>query len=444
MASTFSGGIAIPPDKEKKALTSSLPVEEWEPDRLRIPLRQGPGNACLPAVRAGDRVAAGQRVGHPSGDSGVPVHCGVSGTVTAVEEGTGPFGKGPVVWIENDRQRTPAPPLPTAEGRQGLLMLMREAGLTGMGGAGFPTYRKYETDRGIRFLLINAGECEPYLTCDDRLMVFEAGKIVTGAAALARSVTPPSGKPPRLLFCVENDKPLAIARLKEALRALSGEIRAQVISLPHRYPQGGERQLIQAVLGFELAAGELPSQAGVLVSNVATAAAMADALQGRPLTHRIVTVSGKVARPGNYRVPIGTLLSDLLAHAGGAQPESERDVLIAGGPMTGRLVKQGPSGPAEEEVVLGGTGGLLALTREDREEHPCIRCGGCARVCPSRLMPFVIDAAAIAGDSETCVRYRADQCIACGCCSYICPAYRRLAARVSMAREGIRIRAGRS
>lgn len=164
-------------------------------DRLRIPLRQSPGPALLPAVQPGDKVKIGQRVGHPAGDSGVPVHCGVSGTVTAVEEGSGPFGPGPVVFIENDHQRAEAPLLPAAEGRQGLRMLMREAGLIGMGGAGFPTYRKYDTDRGIRTLLINGGECEPYLTCDDRLMVFEARKVVTGALAMARAVAAPAAEP---------------------------------------------------------------------------------------------------------------------------------------------------------------------------------------------------------------------------------------------------------
>ena len=176
MKHTFSGGIVIPPAKENKALTAALPIEEWEPDRLRIPLRQSPGPALLPAVQPGDKVKIGQRVGHPAGDSGVPVHCGVSGTVTAVEEGSGPFGPGPVVFIENDHQRAEAPLLPAAEGRQGLRMLMREAGLIGMGGAGFPTYRKYDTDRGIRTLLINGGECEPYLTCDEPLSSFFAWK----------------------------------------------------------------------------------------------------------------------------------------------------------------------------------------------------------------------------------------------------------------------------
>ena len=187
MKHTFSGGIVIPPAKENKALTAALPIEEWEPDRLRIPLRQSPGPALLPAVQPGDKVKIGQRVGHPAGDSGVPVHCGVSGTVTAVEEGSGPFGPGPVVFIENDHQRAEAPLLPAAEGRQGLRMLMREAGLIGMGGAGFPTYRKYDTDRGIRTLLINGGECEPYLTCDDRLMVFEARKVVSSFFAWKRT-----------------------------------------------------------------------------------------------------------------------------------------------------------------------------------------------------------------------------------------------------------------
>ncbi|MCI8553328.1 MAG: RnfABCDGE type electron transport complex subunit C [Clostridiales bacterium] len=431
MKRDFSGGITIPPTQENKQMTSGLPVEEFAPDTMIIPLRQSGGVPCLPAVKEGETVLAGQAVGTPAEETGVPIHCGVSGTVLALEERPGPFGKALSVVIKNDYRQTPAPPLPVSRGRQGLLMLMRGAGLVGMGGAGFPVFRKYQTERRIDDLLINGAECEPYLTCDDRLMTFEAARIAAGAAALAEAVGNPQI---RIHMCVEKNKPGAIARLREASRSY----RAMTVEeLPHRYPQGGERQLIHAVLGREVPAGRLPADVGALVSNAATAAAMADALEGRPLTHRLITVSGAVARPANVRVPIGTLLSDLLAHCGGpatGEKEEKPVLFVAGGPMTGTALDV-PGLP-----VIKTTAGLILLPKREREEHNCIRCGGCARVCPSRLMPFVIDAAVIAGETEVCADYRADQCIACGCCSWICPAGRRLAARVSMARRGVQSR----
>ena len=432
MKQGFSGGISIPPAQENKQMTSGLPVEGFAPDTLVIPLKQSPGAACLPAVKAGDAVLAGQAVGTPAEENGVPVHCGVSGTVLAVADRPGPFGDALSVVVVNDHRQTPAPPLTVSRNRQGLLMLMRQAGLIGMGGAGFPTFIKYQTERHITDLLINGSECEPYLTCDDRLMTFEAARVASGAAALAEAT---GNEQIRIHLCVEANKNEAVTRMKEAARSLRN---MAVEVLPHRYPQGGERQLIRAVLGREIPAGRLPADAGVLVANVATAAAMADALDGVPLTHRIVTVSGAVARPANIRVPVGTLFADLLTHCGGLSAEARasgvKPLFVAGGPMTGKALDN------LQLPVIKTSSGLLALPERDIDERNCIRCGGCARVCPSRLMPFAIDAAVIAGEAETCADYRADQCIACGCCSWICPAGRRLATRVSMARLGVRAR----
>ena len=436
MKHTFSGGIVIPPAKENKALTAALPIEEWEPDRLRIPLRQSPGPALLPAVQPGDKVKIGQRVGHPAGDSGVPVHCGVSGTVTAVEEGSGPFGPGPVVFIENDHQRAEAPLLPAAEGRQGLRMLMREAGLIGMGGAGFPTYRKYDTDRGIRTLLINGGECEPYLTCDDRLMVFEARKVVTGALAMARAVAAPGGGAPQLLFCVEKDKAQAVTRLQEALRGDPEASRARVIVLPHRYPQGGERQLIQAVLGWELGAGVLPAQAGVLVSNVATAAAIYDAVtEGKPLTHRNVTITGgAIERPMNVNAPIGTPVEHLIKMAGGFKTQPQR--LLMGGPMMGNP-QYDLTAP-----MFKGTNCILALTDAEAAiqdtEQTCLRCGRCVNACPMHLMPLYMHMYAEKRAWHELEGYNIMDCMECGSCNYICPARIHLVQSFRMAKFEIR------
>ena len=324
------------------------------------------------------------------------------------------------VTVENDSFHTPEAPLSWNNTPEGIVCLMADAGLVGMGGAGFPTAVKFSTDKPIHQVLINGCECEPYLTCDHRLMLQEAEKVIKGAQAMGRVVEA------AVTICVENNKPDAVTALEQAAR----DADVKVLSLPARYPQGGERQLIQAVTGLEVPDGKLPADVGVLVSNVATAAALADAMDGTPLTHRIVTVSGQVNRPANLRVPIGTLLADLLAHCGGIAGDdgNSRPLYIAGGPMTGTLLER------LDVPVTKTTGGLLAILRPENTEQNCIRCGACARVCPSRLMPFAIDSAVIGGHPDICADYNAQQCIACGSCSYVCPAKRFLAARVSLAR----------
>ena len=425
MKHPFDRGILFPPEVENKRLTAGLPPEEFRPKTLVIPLKQGIGEACVPVVEPGQGVKAGELVGRPLKE-GVPVHCGVSGTVSAVENRPTLEGEGLCVVVENDFAGVAASGLKREEGREGLIRLMQEAGLVGMGGAGFPTYRKYAWDKPLEQVLINGCECEPYLTCDHALMLYWPERVVAGAKAMGEAAGGAA-----VVICVEDNKRDAIARLEET--AGNSGVRVQV--LPSCYPQGGERQLIQSVLGREVPAGALPASCGVLVSNVATAAALADALDGRPLTHRIVTVTGRVERPANLVVPVGTLLSELLEYSGGM--ELVPDVgfrVIAGGPMTGRAVED------LRVPVTKTTAGLVTLPPPTLEERNCIRCGACARVCPARLMPFAIDAAAIAGNMAVCADYHAEQCIACGCCSFICPAKRFLATRVSLARGGVMAR----
>ena len=437
MSHSFFGGVVFPARVEQKAPAASRPLEEYSPAILVLSMRQGFGGECEPAVSPGDRVLVGDVVGRSRDDFSPPIHAGVSGTVLAVEPRlTADGDEVTAVVIENDRRNAPAPLLPELtihEPQKKWIERMREAGLIGMGGAGFPTYKKY-SGKPVNTVLVNGCECEPYLTCDHRIMLERTDRVIEGALALGRAAGVNTGE---ILICVEQNKPDAIERLTRAAGS-----KVKIVSLPTRYPQGGERQLIQAVLGREVPMGGLPADVGVVVSNVSTAAAMGDAALGIVLTHRAVTVAGEVAQPVNLFVPIGTLFSDLLKAAGGEKssgnlppPFWEKGAprrLIAGGPMTGRLLD------SADVPVTKGSAGLVVLPPQSFEEQNCIRCGACARVCPSRLMPFAIDAAVIAGKMAVCADYGAVQCVSCGSCSFVCPARRYLATRVTLSRNTLR------
>ena len=316
--------------------------------------------------------------------------------------------------------------------------MIRDGGLTGMGGAGFPTHKKYETDKKIDALLINAAECEPFLTCDYRLMLEQGFAVINGVRVLLKA----SGAD-KAYICMEDNKPEAAKLLQKILeegkQQMKGENPVELKILPTQYPQGGERQLIQAVLNKEVPMGGLPADAGVIVSNVGTAKAAADmAFAGIPLTRRIVTVTGSVKNPGNYLVPIGTSARELLNLAGGVTVEKNR--IIAGGPMTGPCVASDWKGEEELFYVTKNTSGILVLPDREYEESPCIRCAGCESVCPAGLVPYQIEFAYMDEDYDLCEELYASECIACGCCSYICPAKRELSVRTRMARDIVKQR----
>ena len=444
--SVFPGGVH-PTDGSDKALSMDAAVQQYEPSTVTILSEQSFGGKCRLLVQPGDTVEEGQLIGEPEAFMAAPLHASVSGTVLDVREVVNQGRKLLACVIQREKEcaessasyRTAAADIREIS-REEILAGIRDGGLTGMGGAGFPAHKKYETDKDIDTLLINGAECEPYLTCDYRLMLGEGYALVNGARLLLKA----SGAE-RACICLEDNKPQAAENLSRILEEArnqgimeSGE-QVEVKIFPTKYPEGGERQLIQAVTGREVPMGGLPADVGVIVSNVGTAKAAADMILGHmPLTRRIVTVTGWVKNPGNYRVPIGTSAKELVELAGGVTVPQNR--VIAGGPMTGPCVASDWNGEEELFYITKNTSGILVLPDSAWEEQPCIRCGGCENACPAGLVPWQIDFAFQQEDYELCEKLYASECIACGCCSYICPAKRELTVRTRMARDAVKQR----
>lgn len=383
-------------------------------ERLIVPMSQHLGAPCAPTVAKGDRVMRGSVIGDVDAMISAPVHAPASGEVVAVAPALTPSGTRCIcVTIAPDAEQ--GEPERIASGAT-TAALARAAGLVGLGGAAFPASVKLAPPKGttIDTVIINGCECEPFLTCDHRVMLETPARVIAGAQAIAGAV---GAK--RVVIAVEDNK----ADAADALRA-AAPIDVEVAVVHTRYPQGAEKQLIYAVTGRAVPRGKLPSAASCLVHNVQTAAALADAVSdGTPLVERVVTVSGAVGRPGNYLVALGTPISDLIDFAGGLLPEAVR--VIAGGPMTGQ-----PLGDLDVPVVKG-TSGVVALTAADAApivgaDQPCIRCGRCADACPMLLLPYTIANYADVAKWDACGRYNALDCIECGCCSYVCPTRRPL------------------
>lgn len=420
--SLFRGGVHPP---ENKAATAAKPVE-WAPlpSKVVVPLSQHLGAPCEPKVAVGDHVERGQLIGDVDAMVSAPVHSPVSGIVTEI----GPVlvaagARVNAVTIEADEQQDldSFVSVPETEDRKARV---RAAGIVGMGGATFPSVVKLNPPQGmeIETVILNGCECEPFLTCDHRLMLEQPERVVAGARYIREMV---GAK--RVVIAVESNKPDAA----EALRAAAGDD-VEVIVLPTRYPQGAEKQLIYALLKKEVPHGKLPAVTGALVHNVATAAAIADALEfGKPLTERVVTVTGAVARPGNYRVVLGTMVSELIEHAGGLVGEVER--VISGGPMTGMALA------SLDVPVTKGMSGIVALARGEtapalNDDQPCIRCGRCPESCPMGLEPYAIANYANLQMWDAAGKRDATDCIECGVCSYVCPTKRPLLQLVRLAK----------
>lgn len=320
------------------------------------------------------------------------------------------------IVIQNDFQDTPDPglkphPAPDTLSPEELVAAIQEAGIVGMGGAAFPTQVKTSSSLGkTEFLIINACECEPYITADDTLMCTQPLQVLQGIQLLARALAPK-----HTIIAVEDNKPQAISALKKHLDQFP---QLELLILPTRYPQGAEKQLIRSVTHREVPPGSLPAHVGCAVFNVSTAQAVYQAVyQGLPLIRRIVSVAGEgIKQPQTFLVPIGTPFSVLIRAAGGLTADADR--IIAGGPMMG--ITQSDL----EVPVIKGSGSILCLTGYKKERHPvCIRCGKCVEVCPMKLQPLYLYRYGEAGDTQALERLNLTDCMECGCCAYICPGH---------------------
>lgn len=414
MKSLFFGGVHPEGHKE---LSASVPLTALAaPALAAVPLRQHIGAPCRPLVAVGDTVCLGQKIGDGDGLC-VPVHAPVSGTVVGIEDRPHPGGGVcPAILIKNDFLDTPAAAMRPCADPEGLtpaqlVSVLREAGIVGMGGAAFPTGVKAETGIGATdTLILNACECEPYITADDALIRARPGDVLQGLALLARVLSPK-----QVVIGMEDNKPEAAALLKDMLKEYPG---MELKVLPTRYPQGAEKQLIQAVTGRQVPSGGLPRDAGCAVFNAATAAAVRQAVyEGMPLIERVVTVTGQgVHSPRNLIVRVGTSFQEVIAAADGLTDDVWK--VLSGGPMMG--VAQAdlsvPVTKAVNAVVC------LSCAQNGEGEHPvCIRCGKCLEVCPMGLEPLYLYRFSNAGDLDALRRLHLTDCIECGCCAYACP-----------------------
>lgn len=417
---TFTGGIH---PYDGKDLSKGKPIREVLPKGdLVYPLSQHIGAPAQPIVKKGDHVLTGQKIAEAGGFVSAPIYASVSGTVKAIEPRRVVTGDNVMsIVIENDGlyKEVEWPPVKPFEEltREEKIDMIREAGVVGMGGAGFPTAVKLspkDPDK-IQYVIVNCAECEPYLTSDYRKMLEEPEYLVGGLKVSLSLFNNARG-----ILAVEDNKLDCITRLKHLTK---DESKITVKALKTKYPQGAERQLIYAATGRAINSSMLPADAGCVVNNVDTVIAIYHAvMEGRPLMHRIVTVTGDaIAEPQNFKVRIGTNYHELVEEAGGFKKTPEK--IVSGGPMMG-------FGIFDLDVPTTKTSSaLLCMTRDEvaaMEPTACINCGKCVEVCPGRVVPRKLADYAEHYDEEAFVKNNGMECCECGCCSYICPAKRPL------------------
>ncbi len=414
---SFPGGIH---PAENKQQSTGRPIRKVAlPNRLVLPLQQHIGMPAEPLVEPGERVLKGQKIADVNDGMGVPVHAPTSGTIVAIERHPVPHPSGMADWsivLEPDGDDAWCELSPVADyrklDRSTVLDLIRDAGISGMGGAGFPTSVKLRppSDRKVHTLIINGAECEPYITADDMAMREWADEIQGGIKVMSWIL-----RPERCVIAIEDNKPEAI----DAMRKAAEGTQTEVVVIPTKYPSGGEKQLIQILTGMEVPSGGIPADIGVMCQNIGTALAVFRAISlGQPLVSRITTVSGEaVADAGNFETLIGTPVRHLLEQAGLQEDRVQR--LILGGPMMGYTLGD------TSVPVIKTTNCLIAATARELPapppEQPCIRCGMCAEVCPMELLPQQLFWHAKAQDFDRAEHLNLFDCIECGACSWVCP-----------------------
>ena len=408
------------------------PVRIPVPPEVIVPMSMHIGAPAKPVVKAGDEVKVGQMIAEAGGFVSAPIHSGVSGKVKKIDEillSTGQRGTAVIIETDGLQEVYEEVKPVTVNSKEELIAAVRNSGLVGLGGAGFPASVKLSVkdDVKIDYLLVNGAECEPYITSDTRTMTDEADMIVKGAELVQKYLGIPN-----VVFGIEDNKPACISKISSLCQGKQG---MSVRSLPAMYPQGGEKVLIYNVTGREVPEGKLPADAGCIVMNCTSLAALYKYIStGMPLVEKCITVDGSaVAKPQNVIAPIGTPIKYLFEFCGGFKADPAK--MLYGGPMMGIAV------PDAEVPVLKGTNAVLAFDRTDAilpEPTACIRCGKCASHCPMRLAPLEIERAFNLKKPEVLEKEKVGLCMECGCCAFGCPAKRPLVQVMKLSKAMLR------
>lgn len=407
-------------------------VQMPPPARLYFPMQQHIGAPCTPTVKVGDTVAVGQVIGDSDQYVSAPIHSSVSGVVTDITKMTLPSGAvTDVVVVDADGEQRIAPTVkpPVVHTFEDFIRAVKESGLVGLGGAGFPTHIKLNPKNrdAIDTVIINVAECEPYVTSDYREVLENSWDIVSGLQTVMEFL-----EVPRVLIAIERDRYKAVSEMQKIAQSVDTPDReVRVVRLRTRYPQGAEKVLIYTCTGRKMAAGQLPADVGCVVLNAASVAHIARYLKtGMPLVQKRITLDGSaIAHPKNIFVPVGALVRDVIAFAGGTRAPITR--LLNGGPMMGGTLID------EDFPIMKASKAIVAFSEVDCppvESGNCLRCGKCIQHCPMGLEPPLLVAAYKAGDVATLQKRQIDACMDCGCCTYSCPAHRPLAEHLRLAK----------
>lgn len=416
---------------ERKEFTEHLALKRFpEPEEVVIPLSMHAGAPANPVVQVGDTVKVGQKIGEAAGFISAPVHSSVSGTVVAIEDhGHATRGTCLSVVIKSDGKDTLDESVKPNKSLEELtpdeiVEIVKEAGIVGMGGAGFPTSVKLKPAKPVDTILLNGCECEPLLTADHRVLLEYADDVIYGLKAIIKAVGAEKG-----VIVIEDNKPDAIELMKEKTAAIDN---IEVVEAKTKYPQGAEKMLIKRVTGRKVPSGGLPADVGCVVSNISTTKAISDTIQkGMPLVERVVTVTGeRLKNPGNFIVKIGTNTQDLIDYCGGLVGD---DITIkAGGPMMGFVLSD------TNVPIMKGSNGIIAVETDHTKEQPCIKCGRCMDVCPMELSPLYFAKFADEENWQGMKDKNVMDCIECRCCEYICSSKIPLVTKIKAGKNAVR------